>query len=44
MSSNTKKAKIIRARKAKPNKVNLKKNQKRIEKNAAILRELSSES
>ena len=43
MPSATKKTKIIRANKDKPNKRNLKRNQKRIKKNAEILRELSSE-
>lgn len=41
MGSNRKKTEIIRARKRKPNKVNLKKNKKRIQKNADILREQS---
>ena len=42
MSSNRKRTKIIRANKAKPNKANLKKNQKRIQENIEILRELPS--
>lgn len=42
MSSNRKQTKRIRANKAKPNKENLKKNQKRIQKNAEILREFAS--
>ena len=42
MGSPRKQTKAIRARKAKPNKVNLKKNQKRIQKNSEILRELDS--
>jgi hypothetical protein len=41
MASHTKKAKKIRGRKQAPNKVNLKANKKRIEKNAKILRELA---
>ena len=41
MASHTKKAKRIRGRKQAPNKVNLKANKKRIEKNAEILRELA---
>jgi hypothetical protein len=41
MASNTKKAKKIRGRKQAPNKVNLKANMKRIQKNAEILRELA---
>lgn len=44
MASNSKKTKAIRARKAKPNKKNLKKNLARFQKNAAILRDLASES
>ena len=44
MSSNSKQTKAIRARKAKPNKKNLKKNLERVQKNAAVLRELASES
>lgn len=44
MASNSKKTKAIRARKAKPNKLNIKKNQVRIQQNGAILRELASES
>ncbi|MBW1903179.1 MAG: hypothetical protein JRJ20_16355 [Deltaproteobacteria bacterium] len=42
MGSNRKQTMLVRARKAKSNKVNLKKNQKRIQKNAEILRELAS--
>jgi len=41
MASHTKKAKKVRGRKQAPNKVNLKANKKRIEKNAEILRELA---
>lgn len=44
MGSNSKQTSLIRARKAKSNKKNLKKNQTRIQKNAEILRELASES
>lgn len=42
MASNAKKTKRIRARKAKANKRNLKANQKRIQRNAEILRDLAS--
>jgi hypothetical protein len=42
MAANRKKTKIIRARKAKPNKKNLKANLKRIQQNAETLRELAS--
>jgi hypothetical protein len=42
MSSNRKQTMLVRSRKAKPNKVNLKKNQKRIQKNVEILKELAS--
>jgi len=42
MSSNRKQTRLIRARKAKPNRTNLKKNQKRVQRNAEILRELAS--
>jgi len=42
MGSNRKQTKRIRANKSKPNKTNLKKNQKRIQKNIEILRELAS--
>ena len=42
MGSKTKKIKAIRKRKAKPNKSNLRANQKRIDENLAVLRELSS--
>jgi len=41
MASHTQKAKKIRGRKQAPNKVNLKANKKRIQKNAEILRELA---
>jgi len=44
MPSNTKKTKIIRSNKNKPSKRNLKTDQKRIQKNAELLRELASES
>jgi hypothetical protein len=44
MGSNSKQTSLIRARKAKSNKKNLKKNQERIQKNAEILRELASQS
>ncbi len=40
--SNRKKTRLVRARKARANKVNLKKNQNRIQKNAEILRKLAS--
>ncbi len=42
--SNRKQTRLIRARKARANKANLKKNQKRIQKNAEILRELALKS
>jgi len=42
MGSNRKQTELIRARKARSNKTNLKKNQKRIQKNVEILRELAS--
>ena len=42
MASNSKKTQRIRDRKSKPNKQNLKGNLKRIQQNADILRELSS--
>jgi len=42
--SNRKTTQLVRARKARANKPNLKKNQKRIQKNAEILRELASKS
>lgn len=42
MASNKKQTKIIRANKKKPHKANLKKDQKRIQKNAEILRDLAS--
>ena len=44
MGSNSKQTSLIRARKAKSNKKNLKKNQERVQKNTEILRELASES
>lgn len=44
MASNSKKTKAIRARKAKSNKKNIKKNLVRVQQNAATLRELASES
>ena len=43
MAANRKKTNIIRERKAKPNKKNLKVNQLRIQRNAEILRDLSSD-
>ena len=43
MASKTKKTKAARKRKKKPNKANLKKDQKRIERNLEILRELEKE-
>lgn len=43
MGSNLKKTKLIRARKARPNKINQKSQQKRVQKNAEILRELAAE-
>ena len=42
--SNRKQTRLVRARKARPNKANLKKNLRRIQKNAEILRELASKS
>jgi len=42
MGSNLKKTKLIRSRKAKPNKANQKANMKRIQKNQEILKELAS--
>jgi hypothetical protein len=42
MASNRKKSKAIRARKARPNKANLKKNQKRVQRNIEMLRELAA--
>jgi hypothetical protein len=42
MGSNRKQTELIRARKSRPNKANLKKNQKRIQRNVEILRELAS--
>jgi hypothetical protein len=42
MASNSKKTKSIRYRKAKPNRRNLKADQKRIQRNAEILKELAS--
>ena len=44
MAANRKKTNIIRNRKKKPNKANLRANQKRITKNAEILKKLASES
>ena len=44
MGSNSKQTGLIRARKAKSNKKNLKKNQARVQKNAELLRELDSKS
>lgn len=44
MGSNAKKTKLIRARKAKSNKKNLKKNEQRIQNNAQILRDLAARS
>jgi len=43
MASKTKKIRIIRKRKHKPNKINLKADQKRILKNAEILRALEAD-
>lgn len=43
MSSNAKKTKSIRRKKAKPNKANLKADLKRVQRNAERLRELASE-
>ena len=42
--SNRKQTRLVRARKARPNKANLKKNLRRTQKNAEILRELASKS
>lgn len=42
MASNSKKTEAIRARRGKPNRDNLKKNVKRIDRNREILRELAS--
>ena len=42
MGSNAKQTKLIRARKARPNKANQKAFQKKIKKNVEILRELTS--
>ena len=42
MGSNRKQTELIRARKSRSNKTNLKKNQKRIQKNVEILKELAS--
>ena len=42
MAANRKKTKIIRARKAKPSKRNLKANRLRVQLNAEILRDLAS--
>ncbi|UCF83307.1 MAG: hypothetical protein JSV50_19360 [Desulfobacteraceae bacterium] len=43
MASNRKKTNIVRDRKKKPNKGNLKKNLERVQRNAVRLRELASE-
>lgn len=42
MASKSKKTEAIRSRKAKPNRDNLKKNVKRVDRNREILRELSA--
>ena len=42
MGSNRKKTELIRERKARPNKANLKDNEKRVKKNNEKLRELAS--
>ncbi|MFO7783941.1 MAG: hypothetical protein ACQET7_00085 [Thermodesulfobacteriota bacterium] len=42
MASNSKKTEAIRARRAKPNRGNLKKNEKRIDRNREILRGFAS--
>ena len=42
--SNRKQTRLVRARKARPNETNLKKNQKRVQKNAETLRELALKS
>ena len=44
MGSNSKQTGLIRARKAKSNKKNLKKNQARVQQNAEALRKLAAES
>jgi hypothetical protein len=44
MGSNAKKTRLIRARKAKSNRKNLKKNKLRIENNSQILRDLAARS
>ena len=43
MSSNRKQTEAVRERKNKPNKVNLKKNQKRIQENKERLKELAAQ-
>ena len=43
MSSNRKQTEAVRERKSKPNKVNLKKNQKRIQENTERLKELAAQ-
>jgi len=43
MTSNAKKTKSMRSNKAKPNKANLKADLKRVQRNAARLKELASE-
>jgi hypothetical protein len=43
MASNSKKTKAIRSRKRRPNKENMKKDHKRIQRNNELLRELASE-
>ena len=43
MGSPRKQTKLIRARKAKPNKANLKKNQKRLQKNLELMKEYASQ-
>ena len=43
MASNSKKTKLIRARKARPNKINLKANMKRLQENKKTLRSLAEQ-
>lgn len=43
MASNAKKTKLVRARKAKPNRKNLKADMRRIEENTTILRALAEQ-
>jgi len=43
MGSNRKRTNLIRDKKSSPNKINLKKNKKRIRKNFEILKELASD-